>query len=72
MDIRDILHYASHLKWFFISAVIILIGYSFIILPNNLISVIGIIIFLTGIYTGLDSLSSIRENIGKRNEYLYQ
>ncbi len=59
MDIKNILHYASYLKWGFLIAVIILIFYSLIVLPENLISIIGIIIFLTGIQMGLDSLSDI-------------
>lgn len=59
MDIKNILHYASWLKWGFLIAAIILIFYSFIILPENLISIIGNIIFLLGIYMGLDSLSDI-------------
>ncbi|MCP4976030.1 MAG: hypothetical protein GY931_07690 [Maribacter sp.] len=59
MDIKNILHYASYLKWGFLIAVIILVFYSLIVLPENLISIIGIIIFLTGIQMGLDSLSDI-------------
>ena len=70
MDINVVLHYASRLKWLFISAVIILIGYSFIIVPNNLIFVIGIIIFLTGIYMGLDSLSSI-DKMSEKEQNIY-
>ena len=70
MDIKNILHYASYLKWGFLIATIILICYSFIILPDNLISIIGIIIFFTGIYMGLDSLSDIEKMSEKeKNNY---
>lgn len=61
MDKKDILHFASHLKWVFIGAVLILTVYSFIVIPDNLISLIGVIIFLTGIYTGLESLGSMEK-----------
>ena len=70
MDIKNILHYSSYLKWPFLIAVIILICYAFIIHPENLIPIIGIIIFLTGIYMGLDSLSDIEKLSEKeKNNY---
>ena len=61
MDIKETLHYASYLKWLFLAAAIILIFYSFIVLPENLISIIGTVIFLLGIQMGLDSLSDIEK-----------
>ena len=63
MDIKETLHYASYLKWPFLAAYIILIFYSFIVLPENLISIIGTVIFLLGIQMGLDSLSDIEKNV---------
>ena len=59
MNLKNTLHYASYFKWAFIIAAIILIFYSLIVLPENLISIIGIILFLLGIHMGLDSLSDM-------------
>jgi len=59
MDLKILLHKISYLKWVFTAAQIVLILYSFIILPDNLVSIIGIIIFITGIQLGLDSLSDM-------------
>ena len=70
MVIKDTLHYASYFKWAFIIAAIILIFYSLITLPENLISIIGIILFLLGIYLGLDSLSDM-DKMSKKEMKLF-
>lgn len=59
MDLKKILHKISYLKWVFMAAQIVLLLYSFIFLPDNLVSIIGIIIFVTGIQLGMDSLSDM-------------
>jgi len=59
MDLKRILHKISYLKWVFMLAQIVLILYSFIVLPDNLVSLIGVIIFITGIQLGMDSLSDM-------------
>lgn len=59
MNILYTLHKISHLKWLFLIAEIILIFYCFIVLPENMVTVIGIIIFITGIHLGLESLSDV-------------
>lgn len=70
MDLKKTLHYASYLKWLFLIALIILILYSLIVLPENLISIIGIIVFLAGIQMGLDSLSDIGK-MSKKEFFFY-
>ena len=70
MVLKDTLHYASYFKWVFIIAAIILIFYSLITLPENLISIIGIILFLLGIYLGLDSLSDM-DKMSKKEMKLF-
>ncbi len=69
MNLKSTLHYASYLKWVFLIATIILIFYSLIVLPENLISIIGIIVFLTGIQMGLDSLSDIEKMSNKEKNF---
>ena len=59
MDLKKTLHKLSYLKWIFLIALIILILYCFIVLPENLVRIIGIILFIAGIWLGLDSLSDI-------------
>lgn len=59
MNIKNILHKMSHLKWLFLIAQIVLIFYCLIALPDNLIPLTGIIIFISGIQLGLDSLSDL-------------
>ncbi len=59
MKLNTILHNVSNLKWVFLLWAIVLILYSFIRLPDNILSITGTIIFLIGIYLGLDSLSDI-------------
>ena len=59
MDLKKTLHKLSYLKWIFLVSLVILIFYCFIVLPENLITIIGIIIFIAGIWLGLDSLSDI-------------
>jgi len=71
MSIKNTLHKISHLKWGFLIAAIILIVYSFIILPENLISIIGTIIFLVGIHLGLDSMRDI-EKMSEREKNNYK
>jgi len=68
MDIEKVLHNLSHLKWLFLVAQIALILYSFIVIPDNLITIISIIIFITGIYLGFDSLSSVEKMSAKQIE----
>ncbi len=68
MDLKKTLHSISHLKWIFLIAQVILILYCFIALPENLISIIGIIIFLTGIQLGFESLSDIEKISAKERE----
>lgn len=70
MSIKNTLHYASHLKWAFLAAVISLIIYAFVALPENLISIIGTIIFLAGIQMGLESLSDI-EKMSEKEKTFY-
>ena len=71
MNLKNTLHYASYLKWAFLIATIISIFYSLIVLPENLVSIIGIIIFLAGIQMGLDSLSDT-EKMSKKEKNLYK
>lgn len=59
MNVNNILHKLSYLKWLFFMAEIVLILYCLIVMPEDLISYIGIIIFITGIHLGLDSLSDV-------------
>ncbi len=59
MNTNNILHKISYLKWFFFATEIILILYCLCSIPDNLVAYIGIIIFITGIHLGLDSLSDI-------------
>lgn len=59
MDLKKTLHKLSYLKWIFLIALIILILYCFIVLPENLVRIIGIILFIAGIWLGFDSLSDI-------------
>ena len=61
MNTNNILHNISHLKWVFLTVVIILTLYSFINRPENLISIVGLITFLAGIQMGLDSLSDVKK-----------
>jgi len=61
MNINRNLHYISYLKWPFLIAEVGLIIYSFFVLPENLVSIIGIIIFITGIQMGLESLSDVEK-----------
>lgn len=68
MNIKDTLHYASYLKWVFSIAATILIFYSLINLPENLISITGTILFLIGIQMGLDSLSDIEKMSDKEKD----
>ncbi len=68
MDVKRTLHYTSHLKWVFLFSEIILILYCFIALPEDLVSVIGIIVFIAGIQIGLDSLSDIEKMSKKEQE----
>ena len=70
MNLKNALHYASYFKWAFLIASVILISYSLITLPKNLISIIGIIIFLVGIYLGLDSLSDM-DKMSKKEMKLF-
>jgi len=56
---NKILHKISYIKWLFLGVMIVLLLYSFIMLPDNLTSYIGVIIFVAGIYLGLDSLCDI-------------
>jgi hypothetical protein len=69
MSLKNTLHYASHMKWAFLIAAIGLIVYSLIVLPDNIISTIGIIIFLMGIHMGLDSLSDMGEMSEKEKNF---
>lgn len=71
MNLKNTLHYASYMKWAFLLAAIILIFYSLIVLPENLISIIGIIIFLVGIHMGLDSLSDM-EKMSEKEKNFYR
>ncbi len=61
MNIENTLHKISHLKWVFLLIEIFLIIYAFRIIsqPENLINTIGIIIFISGIHLGLESLSDV-------------
>lgn len=59
MKINSLLHNISYLKWLFLLWAVVLILYAFIRLPDNILSITGTIIFLIGIYLGLDSLSDI-------------
>ncbi|MDX5585443.1 MAG: hypothetical protein QNK20_11070 [Aureibaculum sp.] len=71
MNLKNTLHYASYMKWAFLLAAIILIFYSLIVLPENLISIIGIIVFLVGIHMGLDSLSDM-EKMSEKEKNFYR
>jgi len=51
------LHWISHLKWLFLVAQVGLIAYCFVVFPPNL--VIGILIYVSGIQLGLESLSDV-------------
>jgi len=65
MDLNKILHRISHLKWLFLAAQVGLIAYCFIALPENLITLIGVLIYVSGIYLGLESLSDIERMTAK-------
>lgn len=71
MHLKNILHYSSYLKWAFLFAAIFLVIYSLIVLPENLISIIGLTIFLAGIYMGLDSLGDI-DNMSEKEKQFYR
>ncbi len=68
MDLKNTLHKLSYLKWLFLTSQIILIFYCFIFLPDNLVTIIGIIIFITGIWLGFDSLSDIAKMSQKEQD----
>lgn len=68
MNLKKSLHSISHFKWLFLFAEVILIIYCLVVLPENLISLIGIIIFITGIQLGLESLSDIEKISAKEIE----
>ncbi len=68
MNLTLILHRLSHLKWLFLIAQIGLTAYVLILLPNNLITLIGTIIFITGIQMGLDSLADMEKMSAKEIE----
>lgn len=61
MDIVKTLHKLSHLKWVFLVVEIFLIIYAFNVSAQSekLVSTIGILILVTGIQLGLDSLSDV-------------
>ncbi len=59
MNSQTRLHKLSHLKWLFMAAQVILIGYILFALPLNIITLIGIVVFLAGIQLGLDSFRDI-------------
>ena len=61
MELNNLLHKISHIKWLFFVIEVVLIAYCFIALPDNLITYIGVLIFITGIHLGLDSLSDIEK-----------
>jgi len=71
MDIKKTLHYISYVNWAFLISEIILILYCFIILPENLVSIVGIVIFITGIQMGLASLSDI-EKMSEKEKSRYK
>ena len=56
MTIKKYIHIATFFKWPFLLSTIVLIAYALIYQPDNLINLIGIILFIIGIYMGLDSL----------------
>ncbi len=68
MNLQKTLHKFSYLKWLFLTALIILIFYNFFVLPDNLVSNTGIIIYISGIYLGLDSISSFDKMSEKQIE----
>jgi len=68
MTLTTTLHRLSHLKWIFLIAQVAMTLYVFIVLPSNLITLIGTIIFITGIQMGLDSLSDIERMTDKQIE----
>ena len=61
MNIENTLHKISHLKWVFLAIEVFLIIYAFKIIshPESLINTISIIIFISGIHLGLESLSDV-------------
>ena len=71
MNLKSILHTTSHLKWVFMAAQVILIAYCLFVLPDNLIEMSGIVIFLTGIQLGLDSLGDL-EKMSTKDRIRYQ
>ncbi len=68
MQLTKTLHKISKLKWMFLVAQIILIAYCFIYLPDNLVSLIGILIYISGIQLGLESLSDVEKMSSKEIE----
>lgn len=68
MTLTTTLHRLSYLKWIFLIAQVAMTLYVFIVLPSNLITLIGTIIFITGIQMGLDSLSDIERMTDKQIE----
>ena len=70
MNLKNTIHYASYLKWLFLFSLIILILYSLIMLPENILSIIGIIVFLAGIQMGLESLSDLDKMSEKERTFI--
>lgn len=68
MRLNKTLHRLSKLKHLFLIAQISLIVYCFAVMPDNLISLIGIIIYLSGIQLGLESLSDVEQMSDKEIE----
>ena len=58
MNLTLTLHRISHLKWVFLIAQVGLIGYCFM-MPDNLITMIGVLIYVSGVQLGLQSLSDV-------------
>ena len=71
MKTNNVLHKVSHLRWVFLAVVVSLVAYSFLLMPTNLISIIGLILFFTGIQLGLDSLSDV-EKMSAKEQKRYQ
>jgi len=57
MKILKTLHILSHFRWLFLIWMIVLIAYIFISKPENPVSLVGTVIFISGIMMGFTSLS---------------
>ena len=71
MNTIKILHGASHIKWIMFIWSMGLMIYGFIEMPDNILSISGRVVFLLGIFLGLDSLSDF-SRMSEKSRIWYQ